>query len=370
VQGQAFSCTRSEGVLALSGELAFAALSERWDAVRRLAQDPTPVGTLDLSEITRAEGGALALVVSLRDELRRQGSPVELRGARPKVGEVLSLYDQGLAESLRAPPQRESVFVQAGRAVTSVANEVWESVTYLGQLTHAFLETLRNPRSVQWGRVPTLMERHGADGFFIVILISFLVGFTMAFQGATQLKRFGANIYVADLVGLAITREMGPLMTAIIVCGRSGAAFAAELGTMKVSEEIDALRTLGFDPLRFLVIPRMVALVVVLPMLTIFADLVGMLGGLLVGLTSLDLTFVAYLNQTRRAIGLWDVASGLLKSGVFALTIAFISCQQGLSTSGGAQGVGKSTTRSVVMTLFALIAINAVFALVFAVFDL
>jgi phospholipid/cholesterol/gamma-HCH transport system permease protein len=192
----------------------------------------------------------------------------------------------------------------------------------------------------------------------------------MAFQGAIQLKQFGANIFVADLVGLSVVRELGPLMTAIIVCGRSGAAFAAELGTMKVSEEIDALRTMGFGPIRYLVLPRALALMLVMPLLTLLADMVAMGGGLAVGVLSLDLTVGSYLTETQSALTLWDVFSGCLKSVVFALAIALISCQQGFATTGGAEGVGRRTTSSVVSILFSLILIDAAFTVFFYFFHL
>jgi phospholipid/cholesterol/gamma-HCH transport system permease protein len=185
-----------------------------------------------------------------------------------------------------------------------------------------------------------------------------------------QLKQFGANVFVADLVGLSVTRELGPLMTAIIVCGRSGAAFAAEIGTMKVSEEIDALRTMGFGPVRYLVLPRALALMLVLPVLTLLADLVGIVGGLVVGIVSLDLTVAGYVSETLKAVSLWDVFSGVLKSFVFALAISLISCQQGFATTGGAEGVGRRTTSSVVSILFSLILIDSVFTVFFYFFHL
>jgi phospholipid/cholesterol/gamma-HCH transport system permease protein len=181
---------------------------------------------------------------------------------------------------------------------------------------------------------------------------------------------FGANIYVADLVGLSITRELAPLMTAIIVAGRSGAAFAAEIGAMKVGEELDALRTIGLRPFAWLVVPRTIALLVVVPILVLLADLVGVLGGLFVGVTSLDLTAQGYLVQTKKAVELWDVEHGLIKSIAFALAIALISCQQGFSASGGAEGVGRRTTSTVVTCLFALVLLDALFTVVFRMFDL
>jgi len=199
-------------------------------------------------------------------------------------------------------------------------------------------------------------------------VINFLVGLVTAFQAAVQLKQFGANIFVADLVGLSVTRELTPLMTAIIVAGRSGAAFSAELGTMRVSEEIDALRTLGLDPYGFLVLPRIITLVLVLPLLTILADVIAITGGLLVAMLGLDITANAYLIETRKAVELWDVFSGCLKTMCFGLSIALIACQRGLATRGGAEGVGRATTSAVVMSLFAIVVVDAIFTVLFNAF--
>jgi phospholipid/cholesterol/gamma-HCH transport system permease protein len=229
-------------------------------------------------------------------------------------------------------------------------------------------QAARKPGRVNWADVPRLMERAGADGIPIVLMINFLVGLVTAFQAAVQLKQFGANIFVADLVGLSVTRELAPLMTAIIIAGRSGAAFSAELGTMRVSEEIDALRTLGLDPYQFLVFPRVLALTLVAPLLTVLADVIGITGGLLVGMFSLDLTFHAYVAETEKALDLFDVFSGLLKSAVFGLAIALIACQRGLATRGGAEGVGRSTTSAVVTSLFAIVVADAIFTVIFHVF--
>jgi phospholipid/cholesterol/gamma-HCH transport system permease protein len=212
------------------------------------------------------------------------------------------------------------------------------------------------------------MERAGVDALPIVLLINFLVGFVMAYQGSIELKRFGANIYIADLVDLSMARELGPLMTAIVVCGRSGAAFAAELGTMQVSEEIDALETLGLSPIAHLVLPRVFGLVLVLPFLTLFADMVGMIGGIVVSVLSLNVTVRGYLVESKTTMTFGDIGSGLVKSMLFAVTIAVISCQQGFATTGGAEGVGRRTTASVVSILFALILIDAAFVVLLHVF--
>jgi phospholipid/cholesterol/gamma-HCH transport system permease protein len=248
--------------------------------------------------------------------------------------------------------------------------EVQLVLAFLGTMVISGVGLLRSPRSANWRDLTPTMERTGADAVPIIVLINFLVGLVMAFQASVQLKQFGANIFVADLIGISMTRELGPLMTAIVICGRSGAAFAAELGSMKVNEEIDALRTMGFGPMRFLVMPRSLALMLVMPILTLLADAVGILGGLVVGLTSLDLTVTVYFTETQKAVKLWDVYSGLLKSVLFALAIALISCQQGLATTGGAEGVGRRTTAAVVTTLFTLILIDATYTVLLRALNL
>ncbi|HEU4726719.1 MAG TPA: ABC transporter permease, partial [Kofleriaceae bacterium] len=187
----------------------------------------------------------------------------------------------------------------------------------------------------------------------------------MAFQSANQLKLYGANVYVADVVGIAVTRELAPLMTAIIICGRSGAAFAAEIGTMRVSEEIDALRTMGFAPVPYLVVPRVLALAIAAPILALLGDLAAIVGGLVVAVTSMELTPRGYLNELRTAVVASDVWTGLVKSVVFGAAIAVIGCQQGLATRGAAAGVGRGTTATVVYCLFTLVVIDTLFTMLF-----
>src|SRR5207249_394920 len=218
---------------------------------------------------------------------------------------------------------------QIGRETLGMLSEN-HGLDFIGDVAVAGAKAARAPGSVNWGDVPRLMERAGADGLPIVLVINFLVGLVTAFPAAVQLKQFGANIFVADLVGLSVTRELAPLMTAIIVAGRSGAAFSAELGTMRVSEEIDALRTLGIDPYGFLVFPRVITLVLVLPLLTIFADVIAIAGGLLVAMLGLDITANAYLIETQKAVGLWDVFSGCLKTVFFGASIALVACLRAL----------------------------------------
>jgi phospholipid/cholesterol/gamma-HCH transport system permease protein len=370
---RAFQLEREDGpdhetFLRLKGKLGFDEAAEIWDALH-----DGPVHTsgdkvhVDLSGVSEMDGGATALVVQLERDLRRVGATVSFEGARDNVKGVLAFY-QGSARKRRASAKKEkplSVFEQIGKATVDVLVELKLVLDFTGRMVVSTIDVVRRPTTANWRDIPALMNRAGTDAVPIILLINFLIGLVMAFQAAVQLKKFGANIFVADLVGLSIARELGPLMTAIIVCGRTGASFAAELGTMTVSEEVDALRTLGIGPLRFLVFPRIVALFLVLPVLTLIADAIAMLGGLCVGLGSLDISPRAYINETVETMRMWDVFQGIIKCGIFGIAIGLIACQQGLATSGGAEGVGRRTTSAVVITLFALILIDAGFTVMF-----
>jgi phospholipid/cholesterol/gamma-HCH transport system permease protein len=358
--------------LRLSGRLTLADAGALWQELSKHVAELTKGAALnfDMRSVETVDGGALALLVHVRSDLRLRGVECEFVNASPRIHDLVHLYRGDVDPKPRRRRKPASALEQIGRATIAFVAEVKSVFGFLGTVVLASLGLLREPRTANWKAVMPIMERAGTDAVPIVLLINFLVGFVMAFQGAVQLKQFGANIFVADLVGLSVVRELGPLMTAIIVCGRSGASFAAELGTMKVSEEIDALQTLGFGPVRYLVLPRVFALVLVMPFLTLFADLIGMLGGMAVGLMSLDLTIAGYLIETKKALAFWDIGSGLLKSVVFAMAIAVVSCQQGFATTGGAEGVGRRTTASVVSILFALILIDAGFTVFFYAFHL
>ena len=358
--------------LALEGSLVFSEAAPLW---KSLAKRLESVGRgerldFDMSKLESIDGGTMALLSHLRAELKLRGVSCEFVGVREELVPIVHLYhgdDKPVRRKRRKP---EGTLAQVGRTTILFFEEVKAVFGFFGDMLLALAGLLKEPHTGNFREVPHTMERMGADAVPIVALINFLVGFVMAFQGAVQLKQFGANLFVADLVGLSMTRELGPLMTAIILCGRTGAAFAAELGSMRVSEEIDALRTMGFGPFRYLVLPRAIALMLVAPFLTLLGDLVGIAGGLAVGLSSLNLTIGAYINETRQALHLWDVFSGVLKSIVFALAIALISCQQGFAAEGGAEGVGRRTTASVVSILFTLILIDAGFTLLFYEFGL
>jgi phospholipid/cholesterol/gamma-HCH transport system permease protein len=350
--------------LQFGGELRAANAGSLWRQLRQV-RERTGTVRFDLSRVSAIDGAAMALLVHVKTEVEARGGKADLVGASEAIERLVHLYHGDEIAKPRHRVRPRGMLDQIGVATIDVVTEGQLVLAFLGNLVLSLGGVLRRPSTANWRDIPRTMERVGADAVPIVMLINFLVGFVMAFQGANQLKQFGANIFVADLVGLSVARELGPLMTAIIVCGRSGAAFAAELGSMKVGEEVDALKTIGIGPMRFLVLPRALALVLVIPLLTLLADAVGMLGGLIVGITTLDLSLAAYLNETRKALAVRDVMSGVVKSVVFGSAIALVSCQQGLAASGGAEGVGRRTTAAVVTTLFALIILDAIFTVVF-----
>lgn len=322
---------------------------------------------VDLEDVESLDGASVAVLTKHLRDLERKGHTIRIEGGDERLrGEITA--DVGRAATAGEPAP--GFFSQIGTSTLAVYGATKDIFSFVGEVVLSVIGVAKEPKTGNYRDVFRIAERAGADAVPIVLFINFLVGFVMGFQGAKQLKMFGANIFVADLVGLSVTRELGPLMTAIILAGRSGSAFAAELSTMKVSEEIDALRTMGFGPMRYLVFPRALGLMLVAPILTIFADFVGILGGLVVGVTSLDLGVRGYIVETQKAVTAWDFNSGLVKSVAFALVIALISCQQGFSAEGGAEGVGRKTTSSVVTSLFALVIVDTLFTIFFRAFDL
>lgn len=357
------------GTLRLAGELRMSDAPRVWRELHSItAHAKGPALDFDLGDVVVLDGAIMSLLVELRAELAERGIRSSIVGASEHVAPLVHLYRGDEPPRTPSPRAHENMLARLGRAVRRGEQSLRRTVTFLGEVSAAAVGVLRHPRSVNWRSVPALAERAGADGVPIVLLLNFLVGFVMAFQSARQLKLYGANVYVADVVGISVTRELAPLMTAIIMSGRSGAAFAAELGTMRVSEEIDALRTMGFAPAPYLILPRVVALALVAPALTLLGDVVGVAGGVAVAVTSLDVSARGYLAELRTAVFPSDVWSGLVKSIAFGVVIAFIGCQQGFATRGAAAGVGRGTTATVVICLFTIVIVDTIFTVLFRMF--
>ena len=329
-----------------------------------LIKDRRPVSlTVDLKKVTYLDDFGALVLVELRDMITAAKGQFNLKNARE---EVLFILNSGaLAET---PPlikvRRPSMFIRFGDAILKLGAEVKYQISFVGSVCLAFVYSFLNPKTLRMDDTFLYMQKTGVDAVPIVGMISFMMGLIMAFMSSIQLQMFGANIYVASLVSLAMTRELGPIMTAIVVAGRSGSSFASEIGTMKISEEVDALFTMGFDPTRYLVVPKIMASVFVVPILTLFSDVFAILGGLTVGVFMLDLTANAYILQTFKTLTLFDILLGVFKSAVFALLISWIGCLRGFRVKGGAASVGQATTSAVVSSIFLIIAFDSIFAVI------
>jgi phospholipid/cholesterol/gamma-HCH transport system permease protein len=287
---------------------------------------------------------------------------------------------QGLPEGVRrllalaaAVPEREGARRGAARLswLASIGTEVlaaWQGARdmlgFIGETVLACLRLVVGKARFRRGDLMLFVQESGVQALGIVTLISFLIGLILAFMGAVQLQQFGAQIFVADLVGLGMVREMGCVMTGIIMAGRTGAAFAAQLGTMQVNEEIDALQTMGIPPMEFIVLPRMLALMLMMPLLCVYADMMGMLAGLLIGTGILDLSVVEYVNETRKAVHLMDFGVGLGKSVVFGALVALAGCLRGMQCGRSASAVGAAATSAVVTGIVWIIATDGLFAVI------
>jgi phospholipid/cholesterol/gamma-HCH transport system permease protein len=323
--------------------------------------------TVDLSHVEYLDSAGALGLVQLEETTKARSISFQFTHAPDEARRILDLIDP---ETLAASPlvseeKPGNLFEVIAEATLNICNDFVAVMTFLGDLLGALLHSFLHPRSVRWGDVLFYMWRTGVEGLPIVGLLSFLLGLIIAFMSSLQLKQFGANVYVASLVGVAMVTELGPIMTAIIVAGRSGSAFAAEIGTMKVNEEVDALITMGFEPTRFLAIPKVLAAVLVVPLLTLYADVFGIAGGLVVGVLGLDLTVNSYVQTTMKVITVAAILKSLIKSVFFAALIAGIGCQRGFQVRGGAEEVGSATTSAVVAGIFLIVVTDSAFAILY-----
>jgi phospholipid/cholesterol/gamma-HCH transport system permease protein len=337
-----------------------------FDRLRKRIFDAVANGAiaLDLSAIAEPKLQELAVLARVVDEVRVRGLAVQIVGWPAELVQGIENATTELISEEAALSPHETLLERVGESALRVAAD-WEG--WGAYLYGAFNAIAVDPFVGRTWKIDAIFDQMyliGVRGMPIVIFISLLVGIVLALNGASQLRQFGAAIFIANLVGVSVAREMGPLITAVIVAGRSGAAMAAELGTMVVSEEIDAMRTMALEPNRYLLAPRVIALMIVLPCLTVVSDLFAIGGGYMVGV-SMGLGAANYLRQTAQAIVIGDVMTGIVKSLVFAVLIGLISCYEGLRVSGGAQGVGAATTNAVVSSIISCIAADAVFTLVF-----
>jgi phospholipid/cholesterol/gamma-HCH transport system permease protein len=317
---------------------------------------------VDLAQLDRIDGAGAVFLARLLDWLHANGSNVRvIEGSNREAAKLIARYREPHGDLPARETRVMNPLARIGKLAAEFPGKANEAFDFTGRFAAALPKIGATPSSVDWLSLPTLIQEIGAGALFVTSAANLLVGIIIGFLGVSQLERFGALSYVPGLVVVAHFRELGPLVTAIVVAGRSGAGIASEIATMKVSEEIDALRSLGFDPVRWLVVPRCLALAVTLPLLTWIGDLLALVGGLAATTAITNMTVSAYIDATANRITAADFLVGLVKSPFLALAIGLIACGQGLATRGGAAAVGSRTTSAVVQSIFSVIVISAVF---------
>jgi phospholipid/cholesterol/gamma-HCH transport system permease protein len=354
--------------LVLQGRLDADSVGSLWpEAMQVLAKHKPSLLIIDAGEVgvDYCDGAGVGFLLNLGNHQKRANAAFEIQNLPSRFEQLLAIHDPGQLP-FQQPKRRtfRSLAEDVGKAVAGMASDIKTLIVFTGELTVSLLAVLLHPRRLRWKDAILMVELAGANAFGIIAVMSLLFGLILAFQSAIPMARFGAQIFVADLVAISTIRELGPLITAIILAGRTGSAFAAELGTMKVKEEVDALTTMGLEPVRFLIAPRVVAAVFVTPLLVIFSNLFALLGCAVV-MKSLGFTMITYVNRVQAAIGLTDIFGGLLKSVFFGVLVAAIGCLRGMQTATGAQAVGISATRAVVSGIFLILCADAVFAVLF-----
>lgn len=321
---------------------------------------------LDLSQLNRIDGAGAVLLARLLDRLEAGGSRASvLQGPNPQVERLISLYRRCRVDGPTPQASFRSPLARVGAVAAQLPNHAFDVLDFIGRAAAALPKAITRASSVDWRSLPRLVQQIGADALPVTSAANLLVGIIIGFLGVSQLGRFGAVAYVPELVVVAHFRELGPLVTAIVVAGRSGAGIASEIATMKVSEEIDALRSMGFDPVRWLVVPRCLALAITVPLLAWVGDVLALLGGLAATTVTTNMTAHAYISATASAITGDHFLAGLVKTPFLAVAIGLIACGQGLHASGGAASVGVRTTTAVVLSIFSVIVISASFTFLF-----
>jgi len=335
--------------------------------LQKLQQSPGPASvSFNTSVLGEWDTGLIIALLAMHREAVNQNVEFDRTGLPDGARRLLDLaFAVAEREGARRHTKRKRFFERVGDSVLEVSEGGKDLLTFTGELVLSLGRYARGTATYLRSDLLQYIQEAGAQAFAIVSVISFLIGMIFAFVGVMQLNMFGAGIYTADLVAVAMVREMAPIMTAIIMAGRTGAAYAAQIGTMKVNEEIDALETLGMQPIDFLVTPRVIALVLMMPLLTMYASLMGILGGMMVGVVMLDISLVQYVAQTESAVGLDSLFGGLFKSIVYGSLVALAGCQQGMACGNSALAVGQSTTKAVVMGIVLIVVSASVLTVIY-----
>ena len=358
--------------LTLSGSWTIYGMGRLSRQLGQLGKTTAPQLEIHGAAIEALDRSGARVINSLLQKLRAAGNPVRLTDVAPEFSHLLDVAAPGgpaaPANSLAAP--EPSLLERIGRRAQTALTDAVGMLTFVGISAYGLAISIRHPAQFRARSVLFNIRIAGVDALPIVGLLSFLLGVVVAYQSANQLRQYGANIFVVDLIGLSMLREFAPLITAIIVAGRSGSAYAAQIGTMAVTEEIDAMRTLGIDPHQMLVVPKILALMITLPLLTVFADVLGVFGGMIMAQASLGVGFPEFMARFIKAVDISAYLTGIGKSVVFAAIIATVGCYQGFRAHGGPDSIGRQTTRSVVQGIFLVIVVDALFSVAFSALNL
>jgi phospholipid/cholesterol/gamma-HCH transport system permease protein len=352
--------------ITLGGRLDDATLPSVWsqvlDTARRFGRGSID---LDVSQIVYCDGAGLGLFAELRRVAAQSGSRLTFRGFTPDLQRLVERSALADPSAPELQPTRRLSFVQElGKATSTILNDLRAMVTFLGHLLSGLAWALRHPRRIRYRDLFLVAEKAGVDGAPVVCLLGLLIGVILAFQCAIPMRRYGAQEAIPAVVSIALARELGPLIAAVLFAGRSGSAFTAEIGTMTITEEVAALKCMGLDPVRFLVVPRVLAAMAMLPLLATLCDLTGILGGYSV-MTNYGFSFMLYVSAVRHAISYSDLLGGIAKTVAFGAIIAGVGCLRGLRTANGPGAVGDSTTRSVVESIVLIIITDALFGVIY-----
>jgi len=355
--------------LLIRGRLDAPGTAHVWDAATTAARDAAAGFrgrelAADCSAIEYMDGSGAALLLKLREVVSAQGATLALTGLGPRLSQLMELTWHCPDESDARIPERRGLAQRVGMAASETLTAAREMVAFVGEASVIVAGAIAHPSRIRWKDVLLSCVQVGVDSLFIITLIGFLMGLIMSFQSAISLQRFGGEIFVPNMLGLVMFREMGPLVTAILLAARSGSAFAAEIGTMKINEELDALTTMGLSPMRFLVVPKLLSSLAMVPLMTIFFNLASLVGGAIVML-SLGYPLVTFTSRVFKYVHYSDFFGGMLKALVFAVLVAGVGCLRGMQTRSGASAVGLSTTSAVVTGIIFIAFADGLFAVAY-----
>lgn len=324
----------------------------------------------EAGRITGMDTGGAVLLHRVVTQLRRQGRQVSVAGLRTEFAELLGMVSAHWDRIEASPATEPGWLEQLGRLMVERVQQTVTALGFIGESTVGVWRALKRPSLIRWRALFRSLELDGFNALPITGLLAFLIGVVISYQGAEQLRKFGTNIFVVDLVGISLLREISPLIVAILIAGRSGSAYAAQIGTMKVTEELDAVQTLGLSPTQLLVLPRVLALMIALPLLTVYADGLGVFGGMLIAWNLLNVSFTEFVSRFEEAVAVRHFLIGIGKAPFFAMIIALVGCYQGFQIRGGVDDVGRHTTTSVVQSIFLVILFDALCSILLNWWDL